>query len=167
MRNELSPQGHVAYGQYDCELIGGDKVEPLDQQQGLAVALPVGVTGMLTRLSPPRSRLSEVWLRREEQAARCAAMQAAHDAGDGEVVRLMLYGEAGPAAEIEAAAHGALWERHVGYVGRSRRPDGRVARAHGPADGRVRHPSTEDYLVYTTLGSCRVACGWPFSRGVL
>ena len=41
---------------------------------------------------------------------RCAAMQAAHDAGDDEAVRFMLYGEAGPAADVEAAADGALAE---------------------------------------------------------
>ena len=96
-----------------------------------------------TPLTAPLS--PEVWLRREGQAARCAAMQAAHDAGDGEVVRLMLYGEAGPAADIEAAAHGALWESASDTSGEADDPmDAWLERMDRPMD--EFDISTEDYL---------------------
>ena len=72
-------------------------------------------------------------------------MQAAHDAGDGEVVRLMLYGEAGPAADIEAAAHGALWESTSDTSGEADDPmDAWLERIDRPMD--EFDISTEDYL---------------------
>ena len=116
----------------------------------LAVALPVpgwrdghAHTPLTAPLSP------EVWLRREEQAARCAAMQAAHDAGDGEVVRLMLYGEAGPAADIEAAAHGALLESTSDTSGEADDPmDAWLERMDRPMDEfDIRPPRTTLYIL--------------------
>ena len=81
----------------------------------------------------------------EAQAARCAAMQAAHDAGDHEAVRLMLYGEAGPATDIEAAAHTALWEGASDASYEAYDPDDAwLARMDRPMD--EFNISTEDYL---------------------